>query len=590
MKPVAAFLLAALTLPLRTAAQAPPVPVEAQYADARAKERAVRTALTDPEGTATVLKAVRTVVADYESIVRQHPRSEYSDDSLWFAGWLALDAFDKFGDEHERAATIRLWRALASQYPNSKLAKQVPQQLAKIVGAGAEQARPLRPSAASTPSVGAELAPPPAPSPVAPRLPAPRAPARPSLATLTDIRRAVLLDSVRVTLAIDTEVRVHDERLDNPARVFVDLPGTHAAPDLVDQTITFDTETDVVRQIRIGRHPNNTVRVVLDVDGVSTYSVYPLYSPYRLVIDFVRPATAAAPVTRTVSAPPPPLAASIPETPAPPPAQPPIPAPLASTPVAAAATPAPVAPPDANLAGGFSISRQLGLGISRIVIDPGHGGHDPGATGKGITEASLVLDVALRLEKLLTKVQGLEVILTRQTDDFVSLQERTAIANREGADLFLSIHANASGNAQAHGIETYFLNFATTRAAAAVAARENAASGQPMAALPDFVKAIALHNKLDESKDFATYVQRAMIEKLKAPNKGVKDLGVKQAPFVVLIGAAMPSVLAEISFLSNAQEVKLLRGAAYRQRIAEALFDAIRTYQGSLKRDTKLTQ
>jgi len=248
--------------------------------------------------------------------------------------------------------------------------------------------------------------------------------------------------------------------------------------------------------------------------------------------------------------------------------------------------PAPAAPPAKNLAGGFSIARQLGLGVSRIVIDPGHGGHDPGAKGKGITEAKLVLDVALRLEKLLQKIPGIEVVLTRRADDFVPLQERTALANHEGADLFLSIHANASASGQARGIETYYLNFADNLSAASVAARENAASGQAMGALPDFVKAIALNNKLDESRDFATYVQRSMIERLRATNKTTKDLGVKQAPFVVLIGAAMPSVLAEISFVTNAQEVKLLGGAAYRQRIAEALFDAIRKYQGSLKRET----
>ena len=157
--------------------------------------------------------------------------------------------------------------------------------------------------------------------------------------------------------------------------------------------------------------------------------------------------------------------------------------------------------------------------MSRIVIDPGHGGHDPGAKGKGVTEAELVLDVALRLEKLLTAVPGVEVILTRRADEFIALQERTAIANREGADLFLSIHANASPSAQARGIETYFLNFANNLSAAAVAARENAASGQAMAALPDFVKAIALNNKLDESKDFATQVQHAMIDKLRGTNK-----------------------------------------------------------------------
>jgi N-acetylmuramoyl-L-alanine amidase len=229
------------------------------------------------------------------------------------------------------------------------------------------------------------------------------------------------------------------------------------------------------------------------------------------------------------------------------------------------------------------MARQLGLGVQRIVIDPGHGGHDPGAKGKGVTEAELVLDVALRLEKLLQKQPGVEVKMTRRTDEFIPLQERTAIANRENADLFLSIHANASTNASARGIETYFLNFANNLSEAAVAQRENAASGQTMGALPDFVKAIALNNKLDESKDFANQIQHAMIERLRVSNKTVKDLGVKQAPFVVLIGAAMPSVLAEISFVTNVQEAKLLKSSAYRQRIADALFNAIRKYQSSLK-------
>jgi N-acetylmuramoyl-L-alanine amidase len=244
--------------------------------------------------------------------------------------------------------------------------------------------------------------------------------------------------------------------------------------------------------------------------------------------------------------------------------------------------PAASAPPK-NVGGGYSMARQLGLTVSRIVIDPGHGGHDPGAKGQSITEADLVLDIALRLEKLLQKVSGTDVILTRRTDDFVPLQERTAIANREGADLFLSIHANASANPSAHGIETYFLNFASNMTAASVAARENAASGQAMAALPDFLRAIALNNKLDESRDFATAVQGAMVNRLRKSNKAVKDLGVKQAPFVVLIGAAMPSVLAEISFVTNTAEARLLRGSAYRQRIAEALAEAVREYQMSLK-------
>lgn len=254
----------------------------------------------------------------------------------------------------------------------------------------------------------------------------------------------------------------------------------------------------------------------------------------------------------------------------------------------AAATAEAMPPPERNTTGGFSMARQLGLGVSRIVIDPGHGGHDPGAAGNGVSEAELVLDVALRLEKLLQRQSGTQVVLTRRTNDFVSLPERTAIANRESADLFLSIHANASEDGAARGVETYFLNFANNLSAAAVAARENAASGQAMSALPDFVKAIALNNKLDESRDFAAEVQRTMVERLRTSNRNIKDLGVKQAPFVVLIGAAMPSVLAEISFVTNPQEARLLKGNTYRQRIAEALYNAIRKYQSSLKNVTTI--
>ena len=314
--------------------------------------------------------------------------------------------------------------------------------------------------------------------------PSPASETSPRLATIKDIRRTVLPDAVRVTIELDGEVPFHDERLENPARVFVDLPSTRASAGFVDRTIRFEGDADLVRQVRVGRHPNNTTRVVLDVAGISSYSVYPLYSPYRLVIDCIRarpdppepaPAVRSAPSRAPVAPPVLPGRSLAPESaralptlfpaarsalleargqdPAPP---------LPSTDIASTAPPMPARPPTTNLAGGFSIARQLGLGVSRIVIDPGHGGHDPGATGRGTTEAELVLDVALRLEKLLAKIPAVEVVLTRRTDEYVPLQERTLIANREGADLFLSIHANASPNMQARGVETYFLNFATT--------------------------------------------------------------------------------------------------------------------------------
>src|SRR4029453_1392841 len=250
-------------------------------------------------------------------------------------------------------------------------------------------------------------------------------------------------------------------------------------------------------------------------------------------------------------------------------------------------TPAPLslppAAPAANSNGKFSLSRQLGLGVARVVIDAGHGGHDPGGRGNGVDEAELTLDVALRLQKLLDKA-GVDVVMTRDTDVFIPLEERTAIANREGADLFLSIHANASRNVQARGVETYFLNFAMNPEAEAVAARENATSGKPMHSLPDIVKAIALNNKINEWRDLAETVQKSMVKRLGPKNRSLRDLGVKQAPFVVLIGAGMPSVLAEISFVTNKQDGTLLKTPAYRQQIAQALMDAVVGYQQSLKR------
>ncbi|MDP2390308.1 MAG: N-acetylmuramoyl-L-alanine amidase, partial [Acidobacteriota bacterium] len=215
--------------------------------------------------------------------------------------------------------------------------------------------------------------------------------------------------------------------------------------------------------------------------------------------------------------------------------------------------------------------------------DPGHGGHDPGVLGRGLTEAALVLDVALRLEKLLLKEPGLEVVLTRRTDVYIPLEERTELANRESADMFLSIHANASRNAEARGIETYYLSFASSPEAEAVAARENSASNREMHQLPDIIKAITLNNKLDESRDLANMVQESLVTSLRKTNKEVRSRGVKKAPFVVLIGAAMPSVLAEISFVSNRQELALLKTNAYKQRIAESLFNAVMRYRKSLK-------
>ena len=243
------------------------------------------------------------------------------------------------------------------------------------------------------------------------------------------------------------------------------------------------------------------------------------------------------------------------------------------------------APPQVNRAGNYSLARQLGLGARKIVIDAGHGGHDPGTLGRaGLQEKDLVLDVAVRLQRLVREELGAEVVMTRATDVFIPLEERTAIANSQGADLFLSIHANSSRNPSARGVETYFLNFAQDPHAEAVAARENAISPATLKDLQNLVKAIALNSKIDESRDFAASIQEAMIQTLRPLAPDLPDRGVRTAPFYVLIGANMPSILAEIAFVSNPQEERLLRTADHRERIARSLLDGVRGYLDSLNR------
>jgi N-acetylmuramoyl-L-alanine amidase len=236
-----------------------------------------------------------------------------------------------------------------------------------------------------------------------------------------------------------------------------------------------------------------------------------------------------------------------------------------------------------TMAGDRSLIRALGLKIGRIVVDPGHGGHDTGTIGpNGVEEKNVVLDVALRLGKLLQARLGADVVFTRQDDTFIPLETRTAMANQEEADLFVSIHANSSHDEDARGVETYYLNFTSNAAALEVAARENAASDKSIHELQDLVKKIALKEKIEESREFAMDVQRSRRSGRAKKSPGIRDRGVKKAPFVVLIGANMPSILAEISFVSNPTDARKLDAPEYRQRIAESLYKGISKYVSGL--------
>jgi N-acetylmuramoyl-L-alanine amidase len=233
--------------------------------------------------------------------------------------------------------------------------------------------------------------------------------------------------------------------------------------------------------------------------------------------------------------------------------------------------------------GETSLVRALGLKIGRIVIDAGHGGHDSGTLGAGgIEEKDVVLDVALRLGKLLHDRLGAEIVYTRADDTFIPLETRTAIANKAQADLFISVHANSSQDPSARGIEVYYLNFTSDPDAMKVASRENAVSTQSVHELSDLVKKIALKDKIDESKELASDVDASLYAGLRKGNVGLKDRGVKKAPFVVLIGANMPSILAEISFVTNPDDAAQLETPEYRERVAESLYGGVAKYAAGI--------
>jgi N-acetylmuramoyl-L-alanine amidase len=530
--------------------------VRTMYSRALARERTIRDAGNGPS-----LSRVRGAIAAYEAIVRRYPASAYCDNALWQAANLSLLAYERFADAADWQRGRRLLTQLREEYPASSLRSRVDDLLREFEAAKLAQAPPRT---AGAPALA-------------------RTVADPAIVNLKEIRRALLPDGVRVSIELDGESLFHHERLDDPKRLFFDLRGARAPGSLQDATIKYDEGP--VKQIRLGQRPLNTTRVVLDIEGIETFSVFTLYNPFRVIVDLKTQAIGASSTAATTGREPlaTPIARELKPDEVPPATRRPELPSVKGVPAPATVPPIPTVP-SANLNGQFSLSRQLGLGVARIVIDAGHGGHDPGARANGLTEAELVLDVAIRLRKLLEKEPAIEVTMTRETDVFVPLEGRTAMANRESADLFLSIHANASRNSRARGVETYFLNFASNPEAEAVAARENSTSGRTMHSLPEIVRAIALNNKIDESRDFADIVQKSMFRQLSARNGQLRNLGVKQAPFVVLIGAGMPSVLAEISFLTNKQDAQLLKTTAYRQQIAEALCEAVLRYQGSLKK------
>jgi N-acetylmuramoyl-L-alanine amidase len=497
----------------------------------------------------------RTGIRSFQRIVRAHPAHELAPSCLFMLGRLHHDLYRRFANPLDLGEAVAYFQDIVLLFPDHRLADDALFKMAEIylkdkkekdeaartfariiaVYPGGDMARAAAGKLSELKSRGALPAA--EPEPIVPVLTA--AAVKKSEAGAAPVRIQPLRywsnnDYTRVVIETDAPVTYEHSMLprngNQPRRLYVDLqncrlkPGTEGAVDISD---------GLLKQVRTGQHAASTVRVVLDIESIVDYKIFNLQEPFRVVIDAMgrqQPGPAAASVA-----------------------------------------------PAGSLAP--SLAQQLGLGIKKIVLDPGHGGKDPGAIGpNGIKEKDIVLAVAKRVARHLERELGCQVIFTRDRDVFIPLEERTAIANTSGADLFISIHANAAPSANVRGVETYFLDLATNKEAMRVAARENATSARQLSDLQSILMDLMQNTKVHESAKLAEFVQASMISGLGRSYRNIVDLGVKRAPFVVLIGAQMPAVLTEIAFLSNPEEARWLCDPGYQQEVAVQIVAGVSQY------------
>src|SRR5712691_183758 len=574
----------------------------------------------------------------YQFLLHEYPTSHYGQDAMLRIARLQKD---QLGDS---AAASKTFEEFLKKYPRSARKREAQEALAELAllrnteDASASASASTTAPAANDAEKTAEAA------ESARRVPADAvlaySAANPGRAPrLRRIATSAAADSTRVTIDLEDLVQYASARIRNPDRIFFDLHAARLTPELARQNI--HVEGDLLSAVRVAQNQAGVVRVVLNVNGVKDYIASLLSNPPQLVIDLYPDSRGA--VVRAAKA-----RRNAPQAPIEEPSVngtaardegsgvqnvatatakvepmgPQLPAAgsavngssgssVASSAAVAlrnsslvdnatagggklrknakssGAKPDLIQPTNAALPtrdGQSTLTRTLGLKIGRIVIDPGHGGHDTGTIGPtGLMEKDLCLDVALRLGKIIQqRLPGAEVVYTRSDDTFIPLEERTRVANESKADLFISIHANSSHDHAARGIETYYLNLKGSPDAMEVAARENATAQESVHDLEEIVKKITRSEKIDESREFAADIQESLAKRIQKLNKTVKDRGVRKAPFVVLVGADMPSILTEISFLSNPADERLLKNPEHRQRVAEGLYQGMANYLQSL--------
>jgi len=541
-------------------------------------------------------------LATYEFLVSQYPGSKFRPDALFEIAKIekedvqnaaaAKRAFTKFIRTYPRSPRVAEARAALKEIAEGRLAEPLPKvpgnrataeatassEASRAAENSAEQARPVRDTQSSRTVILEQQGP----------IQKQNGPAE-----VTGIRTWNADDYTRVVVDLNGDVQYQSARIKHPDRIYFDLYKAQLAHSVTDKELP--VQNGFLKEVRVAQNNVGVVRLVLDVKSVQGYSAFLLPDPYRLVIDVhgalneannkkSAPAIGAGRLAGDAT---PVKTAQRPAGNAEEAAN----APRDAAPAAAGnnRSQAPIIPAVAAKPmrdGDRTLTRALGLKITRIVIDPGHGGYDTGTIGPGphpLLEKNVCLDIALRLGRLIhQRLPGAKVFYTRKTDVFVPLEERTAIANQDKADLFISIHANASRDKYARGIETYYLSFTTSQEALATAARENALSNASIHQLQEFIQKIARNDKIEESRELADDIQGSLSGQLRLVSTAERNRGVKKAPFVVLIGANMPSVLVETSFLSNPTDERLLRMPAQRERIAYGIFRGVERYLASL--------
>jgi N-acetylmuramoyl-L-alanine amidase len=545
----------------------------------------------------------QSAVDAYRFLLREYPASRYAPDAMLVCAKLQRD---QLGDY---SAATKTYQDFLKRFPRSPRKREAQEGVAELAllqdSANPSSNHSPNPSSGKEPAAIAAANQPLPRDEAADALPSPTSASHSSAGVprLRRIRSSATADTTRVTIDLEDVVQYSSGRLPNPDRIFFDLHSARLTPEVAHETVQVDG--DLLTSVRVAQNHSGVVRIVLEVRGVKEYSASISQNPPQLLIDLFKKtlsATAAksAMASHNSTATQDPLArvnSEVDETAAE--------APAKSLDVQTDASPTgkktaaplktsksgsrpdliqPASAPGPTHDGQSTLTRALGLKIGRIVIDAGHGGHDTGTIGPtGLMEKDLCLDVALRLGKIIKqRLPGADVVFTRPDDSFIPLEERTAIANEAHADLFISIHANSSQDHGARGIETYYLNLKGSPEAMEVAARENAVSQVGIHDLEDLIKKIARNEKIDESREFAEDIQTSLSQRVQKTSKTVKNRGVRKAPFVVLIGADMPSILTEISFLSNPADEQLLKKPEHRQRLAEGLYQGVASYLQSL--------